>query len=955
VSKQPGPLQAGVALAIRGVLCLSLVIAPPAGAQAPADTDLIARSVELYRQGNCKQAIPVFEQILEQQPKNIAIRKLLGQCLLKERRSDDARVQFETVLEIAPKDVAALEGLRAAVTELQKSEQVRQTLAIESRAVTQEELQAKSEFDRASELIAAGRFEQAETILDDIIQRHPESTTARQRRAEIYSTTNRFEAAAEEYRWLSERPGASPVHLKRLAQNLEWDGKYGEAEKVYRDFLAKRPDDLAARMSLAEILTWAGRYREAIPEFQSVLAGMPDNLRAQLALAMCYEQTDDYDKALEAYERALQIDPASPRAQEARTRAARFLDEMPRQQAFAAIERGDLDAAARFFIRYLEKHPDSLETVLQIARVYIWAEKFAEARPYFETYLERQPGDNGVRRELARLEMWTQDYPAARRHYQTLVMGLDATRSDYESLIRAYMWDGDLAGAQPHAERLAQLDPSNAVARSALTEYAEQQRFQARNRADELAAAGRFVEAAEAYRVFMDGYGHDRETELLVCRLYSWAKEYQQAAGCYRSYLGSGEPDVTARLELATIESWSGNYISAETEYKTVLQEQPRNPTALMGLAQVMDYRGDDPLRVRDAFQSVLEAQPDNTLARQRVESIRPLVAPTLAYVNDTFTDNAGLYWSVNAVEAAFALPGRMKLTPFYSTVFFRQRRCVQGSGDTSPPNPIVNGCVQSSNPSINDLNARMRELAGTLWGNGGGVRVEIQPTPNLFWMGEIGAIHYDSGNDTLNLKTEFYYRIGNEHMVGLHYIRRDAIHDLWTVPTLVAGLVGNTVLVSYQVPIGSRWLFWTSGGITHYSSGISDAFPQNTQRRLSARFLYRPHPSVKMGYSMRLSGFITRSPLYFSPSLYQTHGFVFNVDHPLTESFRLMVEEEIAYSRIDGLENFEFSFAPAFNWDIGSHFSLRFGYRFARGRNSTFNVGDYQAQGGMLRLLIVF
>jgi len=43
VSKQPGPLQAGVALAIRGVLCLSLVIAPPAGAQAPADTDLIAR------------------------------------------------------------------------------------------------------------------------------------------------------------------------------------------------------------------------------------------------------------------------------------------------------------------------------------------------------------------------------------------------------------------------------------------------------------------------------------------------------------------------------------------------------------------------------------------------------------------------------------------------------------------------------------------------------------------------------------------------------------------------------------------------------------------------------------------------------------------------------------------------------------------------------------------------
>ena len=104
-----------------------------------------------------------------------------------------------------------------------------------------------------------------------------------------------------------------------------------------------------------------------------------------------------------------------------------------------------------------------------------------------------------------------------------------------------------------------------------------------------------------------------------------------------------------------------------------------------------------------------------------------------------------------------------------------------------------------------------------------------------------------------------------------------------------------------------------------------------------------------------RSSGFVSRSPLYFSPSLYQTHGFVFDVDHPVAESFRFIMEEEIAYSRIDGLENFEVSFAPAFNWDINSHASLRFGYRFARGRNGTFNVGDYQTQGGMLRLLIVF
>jgi hypothetical protein len=262
---------------------------------------------------------------------------------------------------------------------------------------------------------------------------------------------------------------------------------------------------------------------------------------------------------------------------------------------------------------------------------------------------------------------------------------------------------------------------------------------------------------------------------------------------------------------------------------------------------------------------------------------------------------------------------------------------------------------VVATNPSINDLNARMRELVGSLWGNGGGVRVSITPNARWFWMGEIGAIHYDSGNDTLTAKTELYYRIGNEHVVGVHYIRRDAIQDLWTVPTLVAGLVGNTVLLSYQVPLGPRWLFWAQGGVTHYSGGIDNAFPTNTQGRFALRMLYRPHSSVKMGYSLRVTSFDRASPLYFSPERYQTHGFVFNLDHPVTESFRFRAETEVAYSRIDGLKNVEYFMAPSFVWIVNDHFTMQFGYRFSHSQTGAFNVGDYQTQGGMLRLLIVF
>ena len=59
-------------------------------AQVPSDRDIVIRSLKYYRHGDCTNAGPLFEKILLHQPKDIATRKLMGNCTLNCRAAVSA-------------------------------------------------------------------------------------------------------------------------------------------------------------------------------------------------------------------------------------------------------------------------------------------------------------------------------------------------------------------------------------------------------------------------------------------------------------------------------------------------------------------------------------------------------------------------------------------------------------------------------------------------------------------------------------------------------------------------------------------------------------------------------------------------------------------------------------------------------------------------------------------------
>src|SRR5205823_13283980 len=127
----------------------SLALANAGPVPDDPDYDHIVQSLECYRHGDRTKAELLFEKDLLRHPKDIAIRKLLENCYLQEKKMEDAKTQFRLVLDTAPQDVEAFEGLKKSMGEIQKQTLLKQSLAIESRAVSAEEFRSSHEFTDA--------------------------------------------------------------------------------------------------------------------------------------------------------------------------------------------------------------------------------------------------------------------------------------------------------------------------------------------------------------------------------------------------------------------------------------------------------------------------------------------------------------------------------------------------------------------------------------------------------------------------------------------------------------------------------------------------------------------------------------------------------------------------------------------------------------------------------------
>ncbi|MDD3312204.1 tetratricopeptide repeat protein [Pseudodesulfovibrio sp.] len=171
-----------------------------------------------------------------------------------------------------------------------------------------------------------------------------------------------------------------------FARNMD----YAQGELfMWRDVIAKRPENAKAQSLVGKGLAQLNRMDEAIPYYLTAIGLEPDNFFFRNDLALIYEAGGDLDKAEEQLRAMIRLRPEVPLPY---IRLSRMLFAQRRQAEGVAL----LEEAVR-------ANPKLISIRANLAQYYYQTGQYAKAVPHLEAYLEATPDNAAARRMLEQI------------------------------------------------------------------------------------------------------------------------------------------------------------------------------------------------------------------------------------------------------------------------------------------------------------------------------------------------------------------------------------------------------------------------------------------------------------------------------------------------------------------------------------------------------------------------
>jgi tetratricopeptide (TPR) repeat protein len=222
------------------------------------------------RAGDAEGAAAICHAALAADPGDLDLATLLGTALLECRRAREALDPLQRAVAQAPRFARARELLGQA---LLQSGQAAAAVSELERAIRLDPASQTARLQLAHALAAAGSGAAADARFEEVFSRAPE--------------LGRLAEAGE--------------HLR--------EGRPSECEKLCRQVLAVRPDDVNALRLLARVAADAERWPRAERLLRRVLRLAPDFHDARLDLARVYKQLDRIDEAVDCARAAADAAP----------------------------------------------------------------------------------------------------------------------------------------------------------------------------------------------------------------------------------------------------------------------------------------------------------------------------------------------------------------------------------------------------------------------------------------------------------------------------------------------------------------------------------------------------------------------------------------------------------------------------------------------------------------------
>jgi tetratricopeptide (TPR) repeat protein len=341
-----------------------------------------------------------------------------GEALLKERRWQEASLEFRNAIQIDANLAAAHWGLAQAYLQLGRSSEYVEELSrtvkldpnnVEARMRLTQGYLIAFDRDKKPEYLA-----EAERLIGEMLAKDPNNPDAHILTANVIFFKAGPDAAKQAEEKIKYAISLNPQRIESymgLAKFYQQTGRKDDAESVFKQAISINDRSSLAHGEYAIFLVQTGRTDAAEPEFRKAVEVDPDNRDARRVLASYYLVNQRYDKAEESYKAWAQLDWDKP---EGRARLAdyyatvgRFDDAANLYQEIVkdfkdyargryrlgeiSLQRGDVagaDAQADALLKANEKDMDAL---FLRARTSAAKGKLRDAIANLKTVLDQEP------------------------------------------------------------------------------------------------------------------------------------------------------------------------------------------------------------------------------------------------------------------------------------------------------------------------------------------------------------------------------------------------------------------------------------------------------------------------------------------------------------------------------------------------------------------------------------
>jgi len=263
--------------------------------------------------------------------------------------------------------------------------------------------------------------------------------------------------------------------------------RLAEAETIYRQILALRPEMAEIRLNCALAQMGQGKYGEAEQSLRQALAARPDLGKAHAHLGDVLSLQQKYAEAAESYSRAIKLSPGHVEAHNNLGNARLLL--------------GDMERAANAYRAAIKLKPDFVQAHANLGQVYLRKSLFEEACDAFRraialapSYVEAQNGLGNALLKLGAIE-------EAEEAFRTTIRYAPNNADAHVNLSALFFEQSRLPEAETAARKAVQLNAAQPEAHNALGNVLREQ--------------GRLAEAEAEYREalrlapdYVEGYKH---------------------------------------------------------------------------------------------------------------------------------------------------------------------------------------------------------------------------------------------------------------------------------------------------------------------------------------------------------------------------------------------------------------------------------------------------------------